>query len=140
MAELNLFPRTAVVDGQNHNDGAATLVAPQRGFIKTWPLVLSLFLCMAIAATSIMLYRNRVLQMRVVACALLVGAVYLFLIFIWAVDAYAKAFTIPYGADAPVVTYSIGTWAPVVALVLLFLAQRAIRRDEEKVRAADRLR
>ncbi|MBR1517045.1 MAG: DUF4293 domain-containing protein [Bacteroidales bacterium] len=140
VAELNLFPKTAVAAGEDYSQGAATIVAPQKGFIKTWPLVVLLFACMAIAATSIMLYHNRVLQMRIVAVSLLLGAVYVFLIFIWAVDAYGKAFTTPYGADAPSVTYALGTWAPVAALLLLFLAQRAIRKDEEKVRAADRLR
>ncbi len=37
-------------------------------------------------------------------------------------------------------TYSVATWAAVAAVALLFLAQRAIKRDEAKVRAADRLR
>ena len=33
-----------------------------------------------------------------------------------------------------------GTIIPIVTVILLFLAQRAIKKDEMKVRAADRLR
>jgi C4-dicarboxylate transporter len=38
------------------------------------------------------------------------------------------------------VTYGVATWAIIAAVVLMFLAQRFIKKDEEKVRAADRLR
>ena len=38
------------------------------------------------------------------------------------------------------VDYGIGTWCAVLAVIMLFLAERSIRKDEEKVRAADRLR
>lgn len=36
--------------------------------------------------------------------------------------------------------YRIGSLFPLLAVVLLFLTNRAIRKDEAKVRAADRLR
>ena len=38
------------------------------------------------------------------------------------------------------VTYGVSTWAMIAAAVLRLLAQRSIKKDEEKVRAADRLR
>lgn len=38
------------------------------------------------------------------------------------------------------VVYGIATYMPVVALVFLFLAHRAIKKDEELVRSNDRLR
>lgn len=139
-ARLDIFPHAVATSGAEMDEVYATINVPQKGFIKTWPLVVLLFATMALAATCIFLYHNRVLQMRLVAVASLLGVIYIFLIFIWAVDAFAKAFATPFGADSPVVTYALGTWAPIAAVALLILAQRAIRKDEMKVRAADRLR
>ena len=139
-ARLDVFPHSVVAAGTDMGEVYETIYAQQKGFIKTWPLVVLLFATMALAATCIFLYHNRVLQMRLVTVASLLGVIYIFLIFIWAVDAFAKAFAAPYGADNPVVTYALGTWAPIAAVALMILAQRAIRKDEMKVRAADRLR
>lgn len=139
-ARLDVFPHAISTSDAALGDVQETIVSPQRGFIKTWPLVVILFATMALSATCIFLYHNRVLQMRLVAVASLFGIIYIFLIFVWAVDAFAKAFAVPFGADNPVITYSFGTWAPIAAIALLILAQRAIRKDEMKVRAADRLR
>jgi len=139
LSELNLIPKTVASDGLDMTTEVYT--APtEKGFIKTWPLVALIVLCMAIAAVSIALFSNRVLQMRIVACGFMLGVVYIFLVFIWAVDAYGKAYSAAYGAGNPAVTWSIGTWAPVAGTLLMFLAQRAIRSDEMKVRSADRLR
>ena len=98
-------------------------------------LIVSALLCIAI----IFLYKNRVRQMRWVALAFLLCVLYIFLVFFWATEAYTKHIAYLFSA-APEVSYSVGTWTPIVAAVLLFLAQRAIRKDEMKVRAADRLR
>ena len=86
------------------------------------------------------LFKKRVTQMRVVAIAFLLGVVDIFLIFIWAVDSYISKVTVPMACTDIDVHYGIGTWCPIVAVILMFLAQRAIKKDEEKVRAADRLR
>ncbi|MBQ7280694.1 MAG: DUF4293 domain-containing protein [Bacteroidales bacterium] len=140
-SELNLIPKTVASDGIDMAQGLSEYVYPtEKGFIKTWPLVTLIVLCMAIAAISIALFSNRVLQMRIVACGFMLGVVYIFLVFIWAVDAYGKAFSSIIGAAEPAVTWSIGTWAPVAGTILMFLAQRAIRSDEMKVRSADHLR
>jgi hypothetical protein len=37
-------------------------------------------------------------------------------------------------------TYLVGTYLPLIALLLVFLAQRGIKHDEELVKSADRLR
>lgn len=139
-AELNLFPKDVQTNGELLSEPYSTIVVPQRGFIKTWPLVVLIIACIALAIVSIFLYHNRVLQMRLVAVGFLLAVIYVFLVFVWAVDAFGKAYSTPFGADAPAVVWSIGTWAPVVGGVLMFLAQQAIRKDEAKVRAADRLR
>ena len=44
------------------------------------------------------------------------------------------------GSDITTGMLTPGTIVPIVNVILLFLAQRAIKKDEMKVRAADRLR
>ena len=43
-------------------------------------------------------------------------------------------------ATTSATSLSICAWLPIATALLLFLAQRAIKKDEQKVRAADRLR
>ena len=74
------------------------------------------------------------------AVGFLLGVVDLFLIFIWAVDAFVDQATRAMSCTDVHVTYGVSTWAIIAAVVLMFLAQRYIKKDEEKVRAADRLR
>ena len=112
----------------------------QRGLVTTWPLIAIAALCAVIAVVCIFLYRNRVRQMRIVAVGFVLSVVYAFLIFFWAVDSYAKTMTEVLHCQQPQVTWFVCAYAPIAAIALFFLAQRAIRRDEEKVRAADRLR
>ena len=112
----------------------------QRGYVKTWPLVVLTIASGLIALGSIFMYKNRVRQMRVVAVGFLLGVVDLFLIFIWAVDSFVDQATQAMACTEVHVSYGVATWAIIAAVVLMFLAQRFIRKDEEKVRAADRLR
>lgn len=107
---------------------------------KTWPLIALAMLTGAIALVSVFLYGNRVRQMRVVAVGFLLNVVYVFLLFFWAVDAYGKTVAQTMNADAPEVTWFVGAYAPIVSIVFFILAHRGIKKDEAKVRAADRLR
>lgn len=112
----------------------------QSAYVKTWPLAALTIASAVIALVSIFLYKNRVRQMRVVAVGFLLGVVDIFLIFIWAVDSFVDQATQAMACTEVRVTYDVATWAIIVSVVLMFLAQRFIRSDEEKVRAADRLR
>ena len=113
-----------------------------------WVLAVNAALIGVIALISIFLFKNRILQMRTVAFAFLFNIVYIFLIFFWAINgtggsggylAVLQNFHFTEEAiDVSMLTP--GTIAPIVSAVLLFLAQRAIKKDEIKVRAADRLR
>ena len=139
--ELNLIPKEshdAQMQAQIQSGGPVTM--GQRGFVKTWPLVVLTILTAVIALVSIFLFGNRVRQVRVVAVGFLLGVVDVFLIFIWAIDSYVDGATAPFQCTEVDVTYGVGTWCPIAAVVLLFLAQRAIKKDEAMVRAADRLR
>ena len=140
--ELNLIPK-ADREAQYYAQieaGQPEVAMGQRGYVKTWPLVVLTLLTAAVTLVSIFLFGNRVRQMRIVAVGFLLGVVDVFLIFIWAIDTYVTNASAPLQCEDPQVAYGVGTWCPIVAIVLMFLAQRAIKKDEVKVRAADRLR
>ena len=120
-------------------NGEPVVMGP-RGFVNTWPLVVITVAVIAIALVSIFLYKKRILQMRVVAVGFLLSVLDVFLVFIWAVDAFVDKATAAMACTEVKVTYNIATGAMIVAAVLMLLAQRSIKKDEEKVRAADRIR
>lgn len=137
--ELNLLAKPVPeMMAQILNSQPVTL--SQSNYVNVWPLLVLTLLVAAIALVGIFLYKNRMRQMKVVAFGFLLGVVQLFLIFIWAVDAFVEPAAASMNCTDVVVHYGIGTWTSVAAIVLLFLAQRSIKKDEEKVRAADRLR
>ena len=113
-----------------------------------WVLSVIAVLTGAIALVSIFLYKNRITQMRVVACGAMLNVIYLFLILLWAINGtggnggYARALQDLHFTDQQIAVnmWTPGTIIPIVTLILLYLAQRAIKKDELKVRAADRLR
>lgn len=92
-----------------------------------------------LSIVTIFFYKNRVLQMRIMAFNLLFNVAYIGLLFLWVVNGYGKAL-VNMGIADPVPQFSVGTWTPIVTLVLMIFAQRGIKKDEMKVRAADRLR
>lgn len=106
--------------------------------VTMWPMMMWAIVLIVLSLTSIFLYKNRTLQVRFVAVGFLLNVAYVFLTFFWVVDAFQKGLRIY--AQNWHASYSIGTWAPIVSVVFLFLAQNAIKRDEKKVRDADRLR
>lgn len=113
----------------------------QKGFFNAWPLLVVSLLVIAISAVSIFLYKKRTVQMKVVAFGFLLSVLHIVLVFAWAVDACAKALPFSNMGCADVAShYGLGAFTPVLAALMLFLAQRAIKKDEEMVRAADRLR
>ena len=117
-------------------------------FSGKWLLTVMAVLVGVIALASIFLFKNRVLQMRVVAFAFLFNVVLIFLLFFWAINGtggnggyYSSLLSTGLmGGDITTNMLTPGTIAPIVSVILLFLAQRAIKKDEMKVRAADRLR
>ncbi|MBQ0016081.1 MAG: DUF4293 domain-containing protein [Bacteroidales bacterium] len=140
VSDLNLIAHDCPNMGLQISEGSPIVEVSQRGLIKTWPLVTLALLGVALGVVAILLYRNRVLQARVAMGGFLVSLVYFFLVLIWAVDDYGKTCSVLMGTEAPSVSWTLGTWLPVVAMLFFFLAQKAIRKDEAKVRAADRLR
>ena len=88
----------------------------------------------AIALASIFLYKNRNLQGKIAGLGILTGALLLILA---AIATQGVRSAIP--SDGTV-QFGLGWGAPVVGAVLLWLASRAIQKDERLVRSMDRLR
>ncbi len=149
MSELRLTNQESRYSGDTKDPMYMTYIGQDQVKLKgSIALTIIAVLVGAIALVSIFLFKNRILQMRVVACAALMNVVYLMLIFFWAINGmggdggYMKALTqLGYCNNCISVNMlTPGAIIPVVTLILLYLAQRAIRKDEIKVRAADRLR
>ena len=113
--------------------------------MTTWPLVTLAIVSGVIGLLCIFLFKNRRLQMRLATLGFMTTLAYIFLLFFWAVDKYADVL-LSHGLTRflseakPEVSWGVGAFIPMAALVFFFLAQRAIRKDEALVRAADRLR
>jgi Domain of unknown function (DUF4293) len=107
------------------SSGAVQTIFPNGNV--NWMILLGLGA--ALAFTAIFLYQNRRLQVQLT----LVGAMASLLSILLA------AFTVN-SMNANTVTFLWGWTLPLIAMFLLWLAARAIRKDEEKVRSMNRLR
>ena len=140
-AEFNLVAKdNPDMWNQINNLDQMVVYSQQASGFHTWPLIVLALASALVMLVSIFLFKDRVLQMRVVAVGFLFNVAYVFLLFFWAVDAYGKTVVrMMQGADLEV-TWFVGAYAPIVSLLFLVLAHRGIKKDEAKVRAADRLR
>lgn len=101
-------------------------------YTAPWGMFAILILSTIICLGNILLFRNRILQVRLCLFSgiLLIGYYLCFLFFMFILQEKLEA------------TYYLG-WAlclPLIALIFDYLALRAIGKDELLVRAADRLR
>ncbi|NDV59776.1 DUF4293 domain-containing protein [Bacteroides sp. 519] len=100
-------------------------------FHSSWGIFAILLLSSIIAAATIFIYKNRVLQIRfsIFNSILLIGYYLVFVAFFFALKDNFNDFRI--------------NWAlclPLIAIIFNYLAIRAIGKDEVMVKAADRLR
>ena len=103
-------------------------------FLFALPAILLTSASILFSGVAIGLYKKRWLQIRMIAFNVL-ALIVLMLVLFFFYTAQLKTMT---GTD-PQYHYT-GMLLPVIALVFLILANRAIRRDEQKVKSADRLR
>jgi peptidoglycan/LPS O-acetylase OafA/YrhL len=93
------------------------------------PLLATIIIGGLLALISIFNFKNRVLQKRITGISVL-------LVLVTCVWIYYYASFIP-GTD---INYGAGIFMPVLALVFCFLALRGIRKDEQLLKSAERLR
>ncbi|HRY99856.1 MAG TPA: DUF4293 domain-containing protein [Bacteroidales bacterium] len=115
--------------------GAQELTASM--MITVWPLVVGVLVLMILSLAALFLYSKRSTQMKVVMVSVLLN-ILLILGSFWMVRRLASRLD-PAAVDQ-VMNYQFGAYLPVLSLLFLILAHRGIKKDEQKVRAADRLR
>ena len=112
------------------NDGKVTII--ESGFIYIVAGAAMLFLLFALTQ-----YRKRKLQVSICRISYIIILAQLAMCFFMPDQAAAN---IKFAGKVEVSAYGFGFYAPIIALVFTFLAERFIRRDEALVRSADRLR
>lgn len=85
-----------------------------------------------LALGNIFVYRKRQIQLRI--CRII-----LIIIFIMIGLLFYTSDTISNGLDQKII-FKIGTYLPLLQVIFVFLAHRSIKKDDELVRSADRLR
>lgn len=101
--------------------------------INTIPLLVVSLLIIVFILATIFLYKNRLLQTKIIRFSILLTIGFIIILYFGYIDTIRKAAEVD-------VQYKIGIYFPLIALVWLILAMRAVMNDEKKVRAADRLR
>ena len=102
-------------------------------FWLTFPLLLLVVISLFLILAAIFLYKKRSLQLWFVNISFLLHVALIILVFFYYIGHFESMFnTNP--------SYQFGIFIPLVSLVCIILASRAIRKDEALVKSADRLR
>lgn len=99
---------------------------------RPWGMMLLAAVMILITLCTIFCYKNRRKQIRLAGVAIISGIFYYVLY-----GSYCYAFAVNGGASY---TFQVGALLPLLSMLLTWQARRCIRRDEELVRAADRIR
>jgi len=97
------------------------------------PLLVFVLGSTGLSLITLFLYKNRQFQIRLLSFNILITIVLVIVIFLFYVNSVQKLTGIP-----PV--YEFGAFCPLINLLFLILANRYIRKDQNLVRSADRLR
>lgn len=101
-------------------------------FVNTMPLIIINSVFVILMAVSILMYKNRSVQLKLTGLGLLINTVVIILGF-WYTDTMATKVN-----SQP--EYEYGAIIPVISLLFLFMAMRAIRKDAKLIRSMERLR
>ncbi len=101
--------------------------------VATWPLTLMFILVTALAFLNIFFYKHRIRQLRICIFLMLLSAGIVGLIFYY-------TYFISLKFDGLQTIHRWRIVIPSIAIILLYLAFRRIRRDELMVKAFDRIR
>lgn len=100
----------------------------------TLPLVFFTIVSIILSFSTVFLYKKRVLQSRICTFNILINIVFLMVLFFFYIN---KIKTIAHSEP----DYNLfGMLLPLIAMIFLVLANRAIKKDENLVKSADRLR
>lgn len=105
----------------------------QASFMFAFPILALISASVILSAVTLFMYKNRPVQIRLLAFNILITIVLIIVIFLFYMNSVQKLTGIQ-----PV--YQFGAFCPLINLIFLILANRFIRKDENLVRSADRLR
>ena len=105
-------------------------------FWQTFPLIILVTGSFALSVITIFLFRKRKLQFQLVNVNVLINVLMIALVFL----VYSKFFEHRLVGGGIQASYQFGMYIPLISLVFLVLASRAIRKDEALVKSSDRLR
>jgi len=97
-----------------------------------WPLIIFNATAGLMALLTVFMYANRKKQMLYCRINLVLICLFTAVIF-WMADNLKRN-------SGGQLTYLFGTYLPVIQLILTYLAERAIKKDDDLVKSADRLR
>lgn len=100
--------------------------------IQPYPLFILMIGIALLTIVIIFLYKNRFTQIKLCRMNMLLNIIFVILLFF-----YADAIEQKVSASLQYTIYSV---LPLISLVLLFLANRAIKKDNELIKSTDRLR
>ena len=121
-------------------------------FQQESPVVLIVLNCIFIVLTliTVFLYKNRILQMKVLAFAFLVVVAYTLVLFLYQVDAglenilavfmKGKEDLIKSTIASAKTVYGVGSYFCVAEILCLVFARNGLRKDEKLVRSSEHLR
>ena len=130
----SLFPFYTFNNGQIIMDGFTLHSAGGEKIFSTIALNIINWLGALLAFITIFLYKNRILQMRIATYTIIILLGFYLLLIYYRFYALPKIETITFSK------LEIYGLFPVISAILIYMAARAIKRDEEKIRAMDRFR
>jgi hypothetical protein len=130
---LFFFPFAGFISGDKTFE-LSVLGVTEEGMLhnKAVFLLAGVILMILLTFSTIFFYKKRMLQSKLTAICLLLNVGLIAGMFFYS-DSVVKEYS-------TTINFETGTYIVLIPLVFLVLANRAIRRDEMKVRAADRLR
>ena len=139
LASLGFVPLANIsVDGSVFSFSTCGLVDSTDGFsVSLWPVCVFIGLLLLYNLVIIFFYKNRVLQIKLAKLNGILLAV-LIAVVVMSSD-YLSGELNPDDAEV-IIDYSIGTYFTFFPLIFNYLSIKAIKKDEELVRSADRLR
>lgn len=128
------FPLANYLEYQFTILGAKQLVSETTLILKlnTIPLIVIISVIGILSLITIFLYKNRPLQIKLSRIILLLNIIFIVIVFFYTDIIEKKIHNTS--------QYSISSFIPLITLILSFLTVRAIRKDEELIKSADRLR
>ncbi len=100
--------------------------------VTTIPLLILNAIVAILSLAAILLYNNRIIQLRVTMFAFLANVIFILVLFFTA-DSLQNHLHIQ-------AAYKFGVFMPLASLIVLILASKAIKKDEKLVKGTDRLR